>query len=116
MQVTYDSLPQAVSHLYEKLASIERLLLNQREVQVKTETEQFLSIQEASVLVNLSVPTIYGLVHRSLIPVCKRGKKLYFSKDELTNWIMTGRKKTFSEITADASAYLSKSFNGKRNG
>ncbi len=74
-----------------------------------TETpDQLLTIQQAGDLLNLSIPTLYGYVHRAEIPVCKKGKRLYFSKDDLTNWIKEGKKKTLAEISAEADLYLIK--------
>lgn len=57
-----------------------------------------LSVQEAAKFVNLAVPTIYGLVSRREIPFSKKGKRLYFLKEELAEWIQTGRRKTVAEI------------------
>jgi excisionase family DNA binding protein len=70
------------------------------------EQDQLLTIQEAAHLINLAVPTVYGLVSKSEIPVCKKGKRLYFSKLELMEWVKSGRKKTVSEISAAATNYL----------
>ena len=58
------------------------------------EPEQLLTVQQAAELLNLSVPTLYGYTQRAEIPVCKRGKRLYFSKQSLFEWIKDGRKKT----------------------
>lgn len=70
------------------------------------QADEVLTIKQAAQLLCLSVPTIYGLVHRAAIPVSKRGKRLYFSKAELTQWIKDGRKKTTKEIAAEAQQYL----------
>jgi excisionase family DNA binding protein len=70
------------------------------------ETDDLLTIQQAALFLKLSVPTLYSLVSRSSLPVSKRGKRLYFSKQELTDWIKAGRKKTQAEIQAEANAYL----------
>ena len=64
--------------------------------------DQLLTIQEAAELLHLSVPTCYGLVHRKEIPVCKKGKRLYFPKQELIEWIKTGRKQTATELSDEA--------------
>ena len=58
------------------------------------QADELLTIKQAAEILSLSVPTIYGLVSRREIPVNKRGKRLYFSKTELTQWIKDGRKKT----------------------
>jgi excisionase family DNA binding protein len=66
-----------------------------------------LTIKQAADFLTLSVPTLYGLVSQLKIPVSKRGKRLYFSRQELSEWIKEGRKKTQAEIEAEASSYLS---------
>jgi len=67
---------------------------------------QFLNMAQACAFLGLAKPTIYGLVHKKGIPVSKRGKKLYFSKSELTQWIESGRKKTKKEIDIEADEHL----------
>jgi len=104
MEITFEKLPQAVTQLFNKLENIERLLLSQNNT--PPEEDKLLTIREAAEILHLSVPTVYGLVQRAEVPVCKRGKRLYFSKQELVSWIMTGRKKTMSEINAEAESYL----------
>ena len=76
------------------------------------QADELLTIKQTAELLTLSVPTIYGLVHRAEIPVSKRGKRLYFSKAELTQWIKDGRKKTNTEIAAEAEQYLTKNKRG----
>ena len=78
------------------------------------EPEQLLTVQQAAELLNLSVPTLYGYTQRAEIPVCKRGKRLYFSKQSLFEWIKDGRKKTLAETASEAEAYLKKK--GGNNG
>jgi excisionase family DNA binding protein len=69
-------------------------------------TDQLLTIAQVAEFLSLSVPTVYGLVSRSVIPCMKKGKRLYFSKDEISDWIKTGKKKTISELSAEADTYL----------
>ncbi|MEP6465849.1 MAG: helix-turn-helix domain-containing protein [Parafilimonas sp.] len=73
---------------------------------VAKDIDELLSIQQAADLIKLSVATIYGLVSRSEIPVSKKGKRLYFSQQELTEWIKAGRKKTIAETAAEATNYI----------
>jgi len=70
--------------------------------------ESLYTIQEASEFLNLSVPTIYSKVSRGEIPVMKQGKRLYFSSVELMQFIKDGRRKTNSEIEAEAIKPLKK--------
>lgn len=97
---TFDQLPQAVSRLHERLSNIEQLLLQANHH--SPETDELLTITQAARFLNLSVPTIYGKVSRKDIPVNKQGKRLYFYKSELVEWVKAGRKKTVSEIRQEA--------------
>ena len=76
------------------------------------EPEQLLTVQQAAELLNLSVPTLYGYTQRAEIPVCKRGKRLYFSKQSLFEWIKQGRKKTLAELASEPDTYLPKNKKG----
>ncbi len=64
------------------------------------------NIDRVSTLSNLAKPTIYGLVAAKKIPHAKQGKKLYFFEDEIIDWIRQGKRKTLSEIEAEADAHI----------
>jgi excisionase family DNA binding protein len=64
--------------------------------------DQFLTIKEAATLLKLAVPTIYSMVSRRAIPYMKRSQRLYFSRDELTKWLIDGKRSTIEEIKVDA--------------
>lgn len=113
MTITFEQLPQAVSQLQDKLDNIERLLLSQNNTP-QPEEDKLLTIREAAEILHLTVPTVYGLVQRSEVPVSKRGKRLYFSKQELTAWIMAGRKRTISEIDAETENFIQSRNIGRR--
>ena len=72
----------------------------------KPYVEKLLTVQGAAEFLNLSVPTIYLKVSKGEIPFMKRSKRLYFSNEELMDYIKEGRIKTNSEIEAEADAYL----------
>jgi hypothetical protein len=59
----------------------------------------------ASKITGKAVPTIYDLVSKRLIPHSKRGKDLYFSKRELQEWILSGRRRTYSQVREEAESY-----------
>lgn len=80
-----------------------------RKEQTPTETpEQLLTVQEAAKFLNLKVPTIYSKVSKGELPVMKRSKRLYFSSTELMEYLKEGRKKSNTEIEAEAETYLKK--------
>lgn len=95
-KISFENLPQAVSQLISKIDSLEQLLITLQNAQV-TSSNKPLSIDDASKFVNLSVPTIYSLVSKRMIPFSKLGKRLYFSEEDLSNWIKSGRKQTIAE-------------------
>jgi excisionase family DNA binding protein len=68
--------------------------------------EQLLTIQEAAEFLSLTVPTMYSKVSKGELPVMKRSKRLYFSRTELLEYLKDGRKKSKTEIEAEAKAYL----------
>ncbi len=69
----------------------------------------------ASRITGKAVPTIYDLVHKRLIPHSKQGKDLYFSRTELLDWLKSGKRKTQSEIAADAQNFSSNNSKNKTN-
>lgn len=73
-----------------------------------TPSDELLTIQQAAKFLNLSVPTMYGKVAQRSIPVMKRGKRLYFSRTELMDYLKGGRKKTTDEIEQEAKTYTKK--------
>ena len=88
-----------------RLSNIENLLLDlkHQSKQVSTDqTEQLLTVQQVAEMLGLAVPTLYGFTHRNEIPFNKKGKRLIFLKQEIIDWIKEGRRKTVSEITAEA--------------
>jgi len=91
--------PKTISLLHEKMSHIEQLLLEQHPQQ---ETEAIFNISQAAAFLHLSVATLYAKVSCREVPVSKRGKRLYFHKSELEEWVRQGRKKTVSEIQEGA--------------
>lgn len=82
---------------------------NKQESKAPTnQTEQLLTIQEAAEFLSLTVPTMYSKVSKGELPVMKRGKRLYFSRTELMEYVKAGRKKSNAEIEAEAETYLKK--------
>lgn len=91
MEYRFEDLPQAVGQLAAKLDRIEQLLQNQTPP-VHQEQDQFINLDEAGKFLKLAKATIYGLVSAGKIPYMKQGKKLYFSKQELTDWLRHGHR------------------------
>lgn len=103
---TFDTLPEVVLELKQSIEELKALLLITQGTSTN-DLDDPLTIQQASQIINLSVSTIYSLVQKSKIPYAKKGKKLYFSKAELTEWIHQGRRQTKDEIRVQAGLYIS---------
>ncbi|TCD05880.1 DNA-binding protein [Pedobacter frigidisoli] len=90
MKTTFDDLPRAVEKINEKLDKMYQLLLAKENLKDES-AEQFLNINQAATMLTLSVNTIYSKVHNRQIPYYKQGKRLYFSRSDLTKWIISIR-------------------------
>ena len=76
---------------------------NKQEKEPNTNKDELLTVQDAAKFLSLSVPTIYGLIHKGELPVMKRSKRCYFSRHELLDYLKQGRKKTLSETESEIS-------------
>jgi len=95
----------------ERLSRIEHCLLDlsqqSKEGMVSSnKSDGPLTVQQAAEYLCLSTPTIYTKVSRGELPFMKRGKRLYFSRIELSEYLKAGHNATNSEIISGASQYL----------
>lgn len=95
--LSFEDLPKAILALGREINEVKNLLT--LSVNSNSNTRVPISIDEASELIQKAKPTIYTLVREGKIPVCKRGKQLYFFEDELLAWIEKGRKSTYDDLT-----------------
>lgn len=89
-EITFDKLPEAVTYLTEQVTVIKEML-SALSPSVPEE-KSLIGIDEACEVIQKAKPTIYALVRKGIIPAYKRGKKLYFYKEELLQWVESGRK------------------------
>ena len=104
-KISFDNLPQAVAHLVNELETIKSLVEKTQRPQVK-EPRIPIGIDEACKLIGKAKPTVYTLVRKRILPSYKNGKKLYFFRNELLEWIENGRRKTLEEINKDSQSYF----------
>lgn len=96
---TFDKIPIMINKLHDKLEHLEKLILR---ISITEENkDELLNVGEASKLLNLSVATIYSKICKKEIPFYKKGKRVYFYKYELIEWIKLGRVKTYKEMKND---------------
>ena len=70
--------------------------------------DELLTIDKAADILSVSVPTVYGYVHKKQIPVMKRRGRLYFSRSEILEWIKSSRRMTREEIRQAAAESLNR--------
>ena len=81
-------------------------LPKQPEEKPKHPLDGFLNALEAAEFLRLSITTVYTMTSKRLIPFFKKGKKLYFRRDDLVKWMETGRCKDQQQIREEALQYV----------
>lgn len=75
-----------------------------------------ITIDQAAELLQLAKPTIYSKHSKGEIPgICKVGKKLFFEKDVLIQWIKESRKFSDIELEEKADTILCNTKKGLNN-
>lgn len=67
-----------------------------------------MDVKILSVYLKLSISAIYKLTSTSEIPHYKSGKRLYFKKEDIDEWIFSHRIKTRDDIEKEAMEYIRK--------
>lgn len=92
------------NRILEKLDTIERMLTEQNMLQ-----KEVLNFNEACQYLGLSQSHLYKLTSKKSIPhFCPQGKRLYFKRTELDEWLLRNRSSTQEEIEQQAADYLIK--------
>jgi len=69
--------------------------------------EKPLTFEEALLFLRVSKSTLYKLTHTKKIPFTKPGgKKLYFKKADLINWMNSNPVKSAAQIDEEAANYV----------
>lgn len=115
-KISFDTLPQAMAEVIERVSRMEALLEKHFNIESSSSPEDnpnhrfgVKGLQEYHPD-HPAAPTIYGWVRNNLIPYYKVGKKLFFKKGEIDAWLDAGRNKTDEELASEAIDYI----NGRR--
>ncbi|WP_259069245.1 helix-turn-helix domain-containing protein [Mucilaginibacter sp. X4EP1] len=99
-QLTFEQLPQAVEKILSIVLQMEKILQNGQ--QREEDPSDLLDVTQAAAFLNLSVSTIYTKVCRGEIPALKPGRRLYFDKKALVEWIKSARHPSNADIALTA--------------
>lgn len=105
--LTFDQLPNEVARQGAILEQIQTLL-NELVGKPNEQKEEFLSIDEASEYLGIAKATLYVKVSRREVPSIRRGKRLYFSSLDLSEYLKGGKRKTKDELNQLAESYSNK--------
>lgn len=114
MEITFDSIPKALSSLMSEVSDIKRMLIEQP-INDRDDPDKIFTVPQAAEFLNLTVPTVYSLISRGELAALKRNGRCYFSKADLVGYLKAGRVKPNYEIQAEASDYL-KNKKGPKHG
>lgn len=96
--------------IIKKLIAIERRLISvESKIDYKpktTDITEIMTLKQLSDYASLSKSLIYKLTSSREIPHSKRGKRLYFSKLEIDEWLLKQKIKTIDEIQNEVDNYL----------
>ena len=56
--------------------------------------EYIMKVPQLCTYLKMKISTLYQLTHKNEIPFNKRGKTLYFRKDEIDKWVSEGKQLT----------------------
>lgn len=74
----------------------------------KSPSDDILTVDQTAQFFNLSKSTVYRLISMRELPVMKRGKRCYFLKEDLIDYLKAGRNQSRSEIESESNTYLIK--------
>jgi excisionase family DNA binding protein len=93
-----------MDEIIERLNNLQRLIESQG-----INTKEVLNFQEACQFLELSQSHMYKLTSAGSIPHYKpNGKKLYFKRSELENWLLRNRSLAQDELDHKAADFLIK--------
>jgi excisionase family DNA binding protein len=111
--INFENLPQSVAILTKEVSELKRLLIEAHENKSHEHEDKLLSVDEVADLLRLTKSTVYSKNSKGELPgVCKRGKRLFFQRDVLINWIKDSRRKSNAEIEQEAGSYVGKKKGG----
>lgn len=91
--------------IFQKLDRIEKMLTEHNMLQ-----KEVLNFNEAAIYLEVSHSHLYKLTSTGKIPSYKpNGKKLYFNREELNEWLLSNRQASIAEIEEEAQSFQLKS-------
>lgn len=99
--------------IMEKLNGIEKLLLQRNQptsnvIMTEIKVHDIMNLAQVCDYISVSKSCIYKFTSSRTIPHFKTGKRIYFKKTEIDEWLTKNKIKTKEEITREVDEALSK--------
>ena len=109
MENPFETILNRIENIEKTMESINAKLskINFNELTNEANNKMF-NVEELCEYLHLARQTIYGMIGERRFPYYKNGKRLYFKKKEIDEWINKSRRKTNTEIQEEATAYNQK--------
>jgi excisionase family DNA binding protein len=88
--LSFDHLPKEIARLHSRMDFVEDTLKRIAGINKPIIEEEILTVPQVAQLLSLSIPTIYGLIHRKELPIMKRGKRVYFKRSQIIDYLEKG--------------------------
>lgn len=82
----------------ETRALVQQLVDRLSQPTIEQAPPEFLTVNQAAELLNLTPASVYGMVYEKRIPFSKPNGRLYFLRSDLVEWVRQGRKATNDEL------------------
>lgn len=112
--ISFEQLPQAVAMLIEEVKGLKAVLTQAKSEQQNP--DKWFNLQELCEYLpdRPARQTVYGWIGHRLIPFHKKGKKLQFLKSEIDTWLKADKRKSVSELQAEAQQFVNAKKGGMR--
>jgi len=111
--LTHNDLPEYVSKIWAEVVSLREIIQKKdNQISLQNVEPDIVSIHGAAEILHLALPTVYSKTSKGEIPFMKKGKRLYFSKMQLLEYLKEGQSKSQSQIRAEVDTNLSKNKKG----
>ncbi|WP_081909680.1 helix-turn-helix domain-containing protein [Aureispira sp. CCB-QB1] len=87
---------------------VKQVLSEQATSDTHQQQQTILNFEEGCQYIGISKSHGYKLTSQQLIPFSKRGKRIYFEKAALDQWLLSNKVQSVSELEEDMDSYLAK--------
>ena len=105
MENPFETINYRLNRIEDLLVEIGRSKTNKS----NSASKELLTVEETAKFLSISKATLYLKKSKGEIPgVCKQGKRIYFIKDKLIDWIMSSECKSETQLLNEVEDFLIK--------